>query len=103
MLLTLERGQGEESPSERDVDLLPPGTPAGDRARTLGICPDRDSNPRPVGVGPIFQSTEPPQPGLVWDSQTQLLVYNSGLTFYLESYLMKTGKSFYYGTLSSDA
>ena len=57
-----ERGrEGEKHRCVRDqLSLMPP---SGDLARNPGMCPDWESNQRPVSVQAGTQSIEPHQPG----------------------------------------
>ena len=58
--LFLERGrEGEEHPCVVASHV----PPAGDLARSPGMCPDWESNQRPFALQAGTQSTEPHQPG----------------------------------------
>ena len=61
-LLILERGtQG----GERNINRLPTVCgPTRDRTRNLGMCPDWESNPQPLGVQDDTLSNQVTQPGL---------------------------------------
>ena len=65
MYLFLERGGGREKERERDLERLPSiCTPTRDGTRSLGMCPDRESNWRPfswrnaVNVNNTFHLTQ---------------------------------------------
>ena len=64
--LFLERGEGREKERERNINVWLPLThpQLGDLACNPGICPDWESNWRPLGFQAGTQSTEPHQPGL---------------------------------------
>ena len=65
MYLFLDRGEGREKVRERNINVCFPfvcPTP-GNLAHNSGMCPDRESNQRPLGLQAGTQSTEPHQPG----------------------------------------
>ena len=66
----LERGEGLEKERERNINVqkthgsAASNVPTGDLVRNPGMCPDRESNPRPLDPQASTQSTEPHQSGL---------------------------------------
>ena len=64
--LLLERGEGRErniNVQEIHQSVASHMPPAGDLARSPGMCPDWESNQRPFALQAGTQSTEPHQPG----------------------------------------
>ena len=49
--------------------------PTGDLAHNPGMCSDRESNQRPIGLQAVTQSTEPHQPGPKINLLKILLLY----------------------------
>ena len=60
-------GGGKEKERERNISVwLPLAHPQpGNLACNPGMCPDWESNQRPLGLEAGAQSTEPHQPGLI--------------------------------------
>ena len=59
-----ERGKEEEREGEKHQCVVASHTsPTGDPACNPGLCPDWESNQRPLCLQAFTQSTEPPQPG----------------------------------------
>ena len=63
-----QRGREGEREGEKHQCAVAFGAPpTGDLARNLGMCPDWESNSRPIGLQASAQSTKPEnQPGLIF-------------------------------------
>ena len=59
-----ERGrEGEREGEKHQCVVATRAPPTGDLARNPGVCPDGESNQRPLGLQASAQSSEPHQPG----------------------------------------
>ena len=66
--LFLERGVRREREGEEHQHVIASCMPhTGDLAQNPGICPDREWNQRPFGSQAGTQSTEPHQPGRIYN------------------------------------
>ena len=64
-ILFLDREEGREKEGEKHQCVVAShAPPTGDRAHNPGVCPDWESNWRPLGLQAGTQSTEPHHPGL---------------------------------------
>ena len=65
--MILESGEEKEKEREINIDQLPLAyAPNEDQTCNAGICPDQESNLKPLGLQDDAQTNEPHQPGMIY-------------------------------------